>query len=74
VDPQPRAELVPLEFKLEREASTGKRVASFDMTRFSSWAKADQPARVVFRDDGRPETIASSMILGSSVTIRLKDA
>ncbi|MBI2216015.1 MAG: hypothetical protein HYU51_01840 [Candidatus Rokubacteria bacterium] len=74
VDPQPRAELAPLELKLETDATIGKRVASFDMTRFSSWARQDRPARIVFRDDGRPETITSSMILGSSVTIRLEDA
>jgi hypothetical protein len=66
-----RAEVVPLELKVAPDPETGKPSALFDLTRFSSWAKKSQPARIVFGADRRPELITSSMILGTSVTIRL---
>lgn len=65
-----RAELVPLELRVGTDATTGREAASFDLTPFSSWAREANPARVVFGVDRRPATITSSMILGSSVTIR----
>jgi len=64
-----RAELVPFELKTVLDAS-GKKTALFDLSPFSSWAKASEPARVVFAPTRRPELITSSMILGTSVTIR----
>jgi hypothetical protein len=64
-----RAEVIPLELKMVPEAS-GKFTAQFDLSRFSSWAKPSQPARIVFAQNRRPEVITSSMILGTSVTIR----
>lgn len=64
-----RAEVVPLELKVVPEAS-GKLTALFDLSRFSSWAKPSQPARIVFAQNRRPEVITGSMILGTSVTIR----
>jgi hypothetical protein len=64
-----RAEIVPLELKMVPETS-GKVSALFDLSRFSSWAKPSQPARIVFAQNRRPELITSSMILGTSVTIR----
>jgi hypothetical protein len=64
-----RAEVVPLELKMFPEAS-GKLTALFDLSRFSSWARPSQPARIVFAQNRRPELITSSMILGTSVTIR----
>ena len=64
-----RAEIVPLELKVVSDASA-KRTALFDLSRFSSWAKSSQPARIVFAQNRRPELITSSMILGTSVTIR----
>jgi hypothetical protein len=63
--------MVPLELKIAPDPETGKPSALFDLTRFSSWAKKSQPARIVFGADRRPELITSSMILGTSVTIRL---
>jgi hypothetical protein len=66
-----RAELVPLDLKVVPDPETGKPSARFDLTRFSSWAKKSEPARIVFGADRRPELITSSMILGTSVTIRL---
>jgi hypothetical protein len=41
------------------------------MRGFSSWAREDRPARIVFGDDRRPELIASSLILGTTITIQL---
>ena len=65
-----RAELVPLEAKLTPEPATGKANASFDLSPFSSWIRPSQPARIVFGVNRRPESITTSMILGSSVKIR----
>jgi hypothetical protein len=73
VDADARAELVPFEMKVGWDPSTGKPAASFDMTRFSSWARSERPARIVFGGDRRPETITSSLILGTSLTVRLRD-
>jgi hypothetical protein len=66
-----RAELVPLELKLEPEPETRRPSALLDLSRFSSWARESRPARIVFDDKRRPELITGSMILGTSVTIRL---
>jgi hypothetical protein len=41
------------------------------MTRFSSWAREDEPARIVFGANRRPEAITASLILGTSLTIRI---
>jgi hypothetical protein len=63
-----RAEIVPFELIVDVDAS-GKRTARFDLSRFSSWAKPSEPARIIFDSSGRPEVIRTSMILGSSVKI-----
>jgi hypothetical protein len=68
-----RAEIVPLELKAVHDVS-GKQAALFDLSRFSSWAKPSDPARIVFAATRRPELITSSMILGTSVTIRFAAA
>lgn len=73
IEAQQRAEIVPFEMRPGRDAETGKPGASFDMTRFSSWARASKPARIVFGAGRRPELIASSLILGTTVTIRLRE-
>ena len=54
------------------DAETRKPIAQFDLTRFSSWAKPEQPAQVTFGPDRRPEHLNLPMILGTSVQIRLK--
>lgn len=72
VQAQYRAELVPFTMRLERDVATQKATATFDFTRFSSWARESRPARIVFGDDRRPELIAASLILGTSVSIRFK--
>jgi hypothetical protein len=66
-----RAELVPLELKIEPEPETRKPSALLDLSRFSSWARENRPARIVFDDERRPALITGSMILGTSITIRL---
>jgi hypothetical protein len=67
-----RAELVPFELKVSVDAETRKLIAQIDLTRFSSWAKQDQPALITFGADRRPEHLSLPMILGTSVQIRLK--
>jgi hypothetical protein len=66
-----RAELAALEATIIREPHAGKSSALFDLSPFSSWMRPSKPARIVFGADRRPELITTSMILGSSVTIRL---
>jgi hypothetical protein len=67
------AELVPFALTVTTDAA-GHAEAHIDMTRFSSWARPDRPARMVFGADRRPAMIASSLILGTSITIRFSDA
>jgi hypothetical protein len=65
------AELAPLEAKVASDPTSGKSSALFDLSPFSSWMRPSRPARIVFGSNRRPELITTSMILGSSVTIRL---
>ena len=71
IAPSYRAELAALEATVTREPDVGKSSALFDLSPFSSWMRPSKPARIVFGADRRPELITTSMILGSSVTIRL---
>jgi hypothetical protein len=73
VDPDARAELAPFEMRLDPEGATSKQTAVFDMTRFSSWARRDRPARIVFGANRRPELITASLILGTSMRIQFRD-
>jgi hypothetical protein len=66
-----RAELVPFVLKVAPDPQTGRPTALFDISRFSSWARPDRPARIVFGPHRRPETITSSLMLGTSVAIRM---
>ena len=67
-----RAELVPIAFRVYPDPETGSPTAFFDISGFTGWAREDRPARVVLGADRRPATIAASLILGTSVTIRLR--
>src|SRR5213594_4618787 len=67
-----RAELAPLTLKVAVDPETRKPIARFDLTRFSSWAKQNQPALITFGGDRRPERLSLPMILGTSVQISLK--
>jgi hypothetical protein len=69
--PSYRAEVIPLALKIEPDPQTRQPAAWLDLSRFSSWAREDRPARIVFDGDRRPALITGSMILGTSVTIRL---
>ena len=66
-----KAELAPFALRVSPDATSGKPTALFDMTRFSSWARADEPARIVFGPERRPELITSSLILGTTITVKL---
>lgn len=70
VDAAYRAELVPFVLRLTTDPG-GKTTAVFDLTRFSTWAREDEPARIVFGADRRPESIDASLILGTSLAIRV---
>jgi len=67
-----RAELLPVALRIGPDPETRKPTAVFDLSGFSSWAREDRPARIVFGPDRRPELIASSLMLGTSVTIQLR--
>jgi hypothetical protein len=66
-----RAELVPFALRVGTDPETGRPGAQFDLTRFSSWARESEPARIVFGPDRRPELIAATLMLGTSFTVRL---
>jgi len=66
-----KAELVPFTLKVARDAATGKATAQIDLTRFSSWAKQDQPGRITFDAGRRLENMSLPMMLGTSVQIRI---
>jgi hypothetical protein len=66
-----RAELVPLRFRPSPDGPTGRLSALVDITRFSSWARSDQPARVTFGADRRLESVQSALILGTTFSVRV---
>ena len=68
---QYRAEVVPLELMVRPDPESQKPAALLDLSRFSSWARSSQPARIVFDEERRPALISGPMILGSTVSIRL---
>lgn len=69
-----RAELVPLDLRTVVDPATGRESALLDLSPFSSWARETHPARVVFGRGRRPMLITTSMILGTSLTVRLGGA
>jgi hypothetical protein len=66
-----RAELATVRFHAAPETGTGRLMALVDLTGFSSWARSQQPARVAFGPDRHLETVVSSLILGTTFTLRL---
>jgi len=66
-----RAELAPLRFRPSPDPATGRLSALVDITRFSSWARTNQPAHVTFDHARHLESVKSSLMLGSSVNVRL---
>jgi hypothetical protein len=70
IAPSYGAEVVPLELKIVRDRS-GEPAGLLDLSIFSPWAKPSQPARILFGPDRRPKLITSSMMFGTSVTVRI---
>lgn len=66
-----RAEMITLRFHAAPEAATGRLTALVDLAGFSSWARPTQPARVAFGPDRHLESVQSSLILGTTFTLRL---
>jgi len=66
-----RVAVVPVRLKVEPDPGTGKLIARVDMSGWSSWARADQPARLVFTPERRLESIETRLIWGSAVRMRL---
>lgn len=69
-----RAEVVPLVFRVAPDQEGARRVAQFDLTRFSSWARTGNPARIAFGADRRLESIQADLILGTTVRITFQPA
>lgn len=66
-----RAELATMRFRAAPDTATGGLTALVDLTGFSSWARATHPARVAFGPDRHLESVTSSLILGTTFTLRL---
>jgi hypothetical protein len=66
-----RVEVVPLRLRVEPDPATGKLITGVNMAGWSSWARADEPARIVFSAERRIESIESRLVLGSAVRLRL---
>lgn len=60
-----RVEVVPVQFRVKPDPWTGKLVAQLDMSGWSSWARPDQPAHLVFTPDRRLESMESRLLYGS---------
>ena len=66
-----RAELVPLRFRPSPDPATGGLTAQVDITRFSSWARSDQPARVTFAPDRQLSSVQSVLLYGTTLNVRV---
>lgn len=66
-----RAELVPLRFRPSPDPATGGLTAQVDITRFSSWARPDQPARVTFAPDRQLSSVQSVLLYGTTLNVRV---
>ncbi len=66
-----RAELAPLEVQVERDPDSGLPVGLLDLSGFSSWAREDSPAEVLFGPDRRPAALRASLMLGTRLRINL---
>jgi len=66
-----RAELAPLRFRPSADTATGRLTALIDITRLSSWARPDQPARVTFAPDRQVESVQSFLLYGTTLNVRV---
>jgi hypothetical protein len=69
-----RGEVVPLELTVTADPESRAPAALIDFSRFTSWARQNSPARIEFDQERRPTRITGSLILGSSVSIRLGES
>ena len=68
------AEIVPVRFHVAPDAATGRLSGLIDLTPVLTWARPGQPARITFDRARQLESVESSLILGSTVTVRLSPA
>jgi hypothetical protein len=61
----------PIALRIGQDPRTGTSVARLDLTGFSSWAREDQPARIVFDAERRPALIDAALSLGTSIDVRV---
>lgn len=66
-----RVEVVPIRLRVAPDPRTDKLVAEIDMSGWSSWARPNEPARLIFTPDRRLESIESRLTFGSTVRMRL---
>jgi hypothetical protein len=66
-----RAMLAPMRFRVTPDPATGNLQGQLDMTSLSSWARANQPARMSFDAQRHLQSFETSLILGTTVTVRL---
>jgi len=66
-----RAELVPLRFQVAPGETPGRLRALIDITGFSSWARQNQPAQVIFGPDRHLESVQTKLMLGTTFKARL---
>jgi len=71
VSPRYRAELATTHFRVTTDPKTGQQTALVDLTGFSSWARPSRPALVVFAPDRSLESVKTSLILGTTFTLRV---
>ena len=65
-----RVEVVPVSLRVEPDAGTGNLTARMDVSGWSSWARPDQPARLVFTPDRRLESLEARLQFGSTIRMR----
>ena len=66
-----RAELVPLRFQVAPGETPGRLRALIDITGFSSWARQNQPAQVIFGPDRQLESVQTKLMLGTTFKAHL---
>ena len=66
-----RAMLAPVRFQVAPDPATGGLQGHLDMTSLSSWARPSQPARVSFDAARHLQSFETSLILGTTITVRL---
>src|SRR5262245_16539202 len=66
-----RAILAPVRVQVAPDPATGGFRGHLDMTSLSSWARANQPAKVTFDQHRHLQSFQTSLILGTTITVKL---